>query len=69
MHGLGRWQRNWFAEGSLEARKRMQAAQHVLSTFEPEDFPTADEQRALLASWPQPLPTSTSTPRARRRRR
>ncbi len=51
----------------IEERRRLEAAWRVLATFEPEDFPTADEQRALLALW-TPSPAA-STPRKPRRRR
>ena len=35
----------------IEERRRLEAARQVLATFEPEDFPTTDEQRELLALW------------------
>lgn len=35
----------------VEERRRMDAARRVIATFEPEDLPSADEQRALLAQW------------------
>jgi uncharacterized protein (DUF1778 family) len=51
----------------IEERRRLEAARRVLATFEPEDFPTAEEQRALLALWT--LPRARSTTRSARRRR
>jgi uncharacterized protein (DUF1778 family) len=51
----------------IEERRRLEAARQVLATFEPEDFPTADEQRELLALWA--LPRTASIPRTPRRRR
>lgn len=50
----------------IEERRRLQAARRVLATFEPEDFPTPDEQRELLASWAQIR--TRSAPRRRRKR-
>ena len=35
----------------LDERRRLEAARQVLATFDREDFPTADEQRELLAQW------------------
>jgi YgiT-type zinc finger domain-containing protein len=35
-------------------RQRRVAARQVLATFEPEDFPTAEERRELLALWGAP---------------
>lgn len=35
-------------------RRRREAARQVLASFEPEDFATAEEQRALLALWASP---------------
>jgi hypothetical protein len=52
----------------IEERRRLEAARHVLATFGPEDFPTADEQRELLALWAVPRIASTP-PRPRHRRR
>jgi uncharacterized protein (DUF1778 family) len=52
----------------IEERRRLEAARRVLATFEPKDFPTADEQRALLALWALPRPASTRR-RVRHRRR
>jgi hypothetical protein len=51
----------------IEERRRLEAARQVLATFEPEDFPTADEQRELLTLWAQPRTTSPRRPRTRRR--
>jgi hypothetical protein len=48
----------------IEERRRLQAARRVLATFDAEDFPTAEEQRELLALWTQPR----TAPRRRRRR-
>ena len=52
----------------IEERRRLEAARRVLATFDPEDFPTDDERRELLASWALPHRTAT-TPQARRKRR
>jgi hypothetical protein len=49
----------------IEERRRLEAARRVLATFDPEDFPTEDERRELLASWAQPR----RTPDPRRTRR
>ena len=52
----------------IEERQRLEAARQVLATFDPEDFPTADEQRELLALWASPRMASTRRrPRSRRR--
>ena len=61
-----------FVTGAVRARiverQRMAAAKLVLATFDPEDFPTADEQRALLASWaPTPAASTGRAPRRRQR--
>jgi hypothetical protein len=52
----------------VEERRRQEAARRLLATFEPEDFPTAAEQRDLLALWatPRTVP-ARRTPRRRRR--
>jgi hypothetical protein len=52
----------------IEERRRLEAARQVLAKFDPEDFPTADEQRELLALWASPRIASTRQ-RPRRRRR
>jgi uncharacterized protein (DUF1778 family) len=52
----------------IEERRRLEAARQVLATFAPEDFPTADEQRELLALWALPRPVSPAR-RPRRQRR
>jgi hypothetical protein len=52
----------------IEERRRMEAARQVLARFEPEDFPTADEQRELLALWAAPHMASTRQKPRRRRR-
>jgi hypothetical protein len=61
-----------FVTGAVRAqiaeRLRREAARQVLATFEPEDFATAEEQRALLALWASPRVASTRR-RPRRRRR
>jgi hypothetical protein len=48
--------------GALHAqiaeRRRRKAARQVLATFEPEDFATAAEQRALLTLWASPRAAS-----------
>ena len=51
----------------IEERRRLEAARRVLATFDPEDFPTDDERRELLASWV--LPHRAATPRRARRKR
>jgi hypothetical protein len=51
----------------IEERRRLEAARRVLATFQPEDFPSAEEQRALLALWARS--PAASTPRKRRPRR
>jgi hypothetical protein len=52
----------------IEDRRRLEAARHVLATFDAEDFPTTDEQRELLALWAPPRAASTlRIPRRRRR--
>jgi uncharacterized protein (DUF1778 family) len=52
----------------IEERRRMEAARQVLKMFEPEDFPTAEEQRELLTLWTSPRMASTQRrPRHRRR--
>jgi hypothetical protein len=45
----------------LAAKGRLEAAKKVLAAFEPEDLPTAAEERDLLAEW--------SSAKARPRRR
>jgi hypothetical protein len=61
-----------FVTGAVRAqiaeRRRREAARQVLATFEPEDFATPEEQRALLALWASPRVASTRR-RLRRRRR
>jgi hypothetical protein len=61
-----------FVTGAVRAqiaeRRRREAARQVLATFEPEDFATAEEQRALLALWASPRVASARR-RPRRRRR
>lgn len=52
----------------LEERRRKEAARQVLATFDPEDFPTPEEERELLALWTAPRAVSTRA-RSRRRRR
>jgi uncharacterized protein (DUF1778 family) len=52
----------------IEERRRLEAARQVLEMFEPEDFPTADEQRELLALWASPRMASTRRGPPRRRR-
>lgn len=54
-----------FVTGAVRAHiahrrnRSRKAARQVLATFEPEDFATADEQRALLALWASPRMAST----------
>jgi hypothetical protein len=59
-----------FVTGAVRAqiaeRRRREAARQVLATFEPEDLPTTEEQRALLALWASPRVAPT---RCRPRRR
>jgi hypothetical protein len=38
----------------LEEKRRMEAANEVLSTFVGDDFPTPEEERELLALWSRP---------------
>jgi len=45
-------------------RQRREAARQVLATFEPEDLPTAEEQRELLALWGAP-PSPPRSPMTR----
>jgi hypothetical protein len=52
----------------IEERRRMEAARLVLATFDPEDFPTADEQRDLLASWASLRASSPQRTHRRRQR-
>jgi hypothetical protein len=52
----------------IEERRRKEAAQQVLATFDPEDFPTPEEERELLALWTAPRTVPTRA-RPRRRRR
>lgn len=52
----------------IEERLRLEAARQVLARFTPEDFPTAREQRELLALWGSPRTAPTGR-RSRRRRR
>lgn len=51
----------------IEERRRLEAARRVLATFDPEDFPTDDERRELLASWAEPR--KPATPRRAGKRR
>jgi hypothetical protein len=50
----------------IDERRRLEAARQVLATFDREDFPTADEQRELLAQW---TPRLASAQQRRRRQR
>lgn len=52
----------------IEERRRKEAARQVLATFDPEDFPTAEEKRELLALWAAPRTASTRAQSRRRRR-
>jgi len=52
----------------LEERRRKAAARQLLAMFAPEDVPTAEEQRELLALW-APSRAASGPTRARRRRR
>ena len=38
----------------LAEKRRREAAQAVLATFDPADFPTADQERELLEVWSTP---------------
>lgn len=51
----------------IEDRRRLEAARRVLATFDPQDFPTIDEQRELLARWASPRSSSRKPRRPRRR--
>jgi hypothetical protein len=55
----------------LEERERIEAQREILASFLPEEIPTADEQRALVAFWTRqgPNPTTSRTPRRKRARR
>ena len=53
----------------LDEQRRMEAARKVLATFAPEDFPTPEEQRALVAVWTRPRPGVTTSGRQRPTRR
>jgi len=51
----------------IEERRRLEAARQVLAKFDPEDFPTPDEQRELLALWASPrIAPARQRPRRRR---
>jgi hypothetical protein len=51
----------------IEERRRLEAARQVLAKFDPEDFPTPDEQRELLALWASPrIAPARQRPRHRR---
>jgi hypothetical protein len=52
----------------LEERQRLEAAREVLATFSPEDFPTPDEQRELIALWTG-FRGNATLPKARPRKR
>jgi uncharacterized protein (DUF1778 family) len=52
----------------IEERRRKLAARQLLATFDPEDFPTAEEERELLALWSAPRTVSTPARPGRRRR-
>jgi uncharacterized protein (DUF1778 family) len=52
----------------IEDRRRLEAARAVLETFDPEDSPTAEEQRELLALWTSSRTASTRQRSQRRRR-
>jgi hypothetical protein len=52
----------------IEERRRLDAARQVIATFEPEDLPTAEEQRELLALWASPRMAATRRPPRRRAR-
>jgi hypothetical protein len=49
----------------LAERQRLEAARQVLAGFEPDDWPTVEEEAALLSFWS----TSRVSGRPRRRRR
>ena len=52
----------------IEERRRKEAARQLLATVDPEDFPTAEEERELLALWSAPRAVSTPARSGRRRR-
>jgi uncharacterized protein (DUF1778 family) len=52
----------------VEERRRLEAARRVLATFDPEDVPTDDERRELLARWALPHRAAPAQ-RTRRKRR
>jgi hypothetical protein len=49
----------------IRARERQEAGRKVISTFAPEERPSADEMRALLSRWGMGRPTTVraGTPR------
>lgn len=53
----------------LEERERQEAQREVLATFLPHEFPTADEQRALVAFWNREGPAPSLSPRRKSARR
>ena len=53
----------------LEERERQEAQREVLATFLPQEIPTADEQRALVAFWNRQGPAPSLSPRRKTRRR
>jgi hypothetical protein len=53
----------------LEERERQEAQREVLATFLPEEIPTADEQRALVAFWNREGPAPSLVQRRKTRRR
>jgi hypothetical protein len=38
----------------VDEQRRLEAARQVLATFDPEDFPTPEQEAELLALWSRP---------------
>jgi hypothetical protein len=53
----------------LEERERLAARREMLATFLPNEIPTADEQRALVAFWNREGPAPSPSPQRRGKRR
>ena len=53
----------------LEERERLAARREILATFLPNEIPTADEQRALVAFWNREGPAPSLSQRRKKKRR
>jgi hypothetical protein len=53
----------------LEERRRLEAAREVLASFSPDELPSLEEERQLLALWTRPRTVKTRSGRAAKRRR